>query len=465
VPFTWNGPCGPIQFRDLAHANSFILQILALPPTADFDCVGSPEIGQIPIQVLQREVLLLQAHLFLPHEGPRGPTGATGATGAAGSIGPQGLQGFSGTSPTADTILGLLNPLVDALPLLQGDRGIQGFQGIPGETPTQSQLQSLIQAAIAALGSLIGATGPAGVQGIPGIPGTSIDPNLSVLAAQVARQIGQRTTDVANVERVSPGGTVNNPLIVGSAADPAGPIRPVFGIGPGGGAVSIPTRTPPPSGPPTTIQTIAQFLRWIFGRSDQRGINREIFRANRRAAAVALERARAARQQAGVLHALLNRRTPMGFGQSLGEVFQSLTQGIGSLAPAIQAAAPFFAPTPNLPAGGGPLQTPSFAPSGGGFSTAGLPALIGGALTGGAAFGLGEGAAMSLFDSGAGGGSNGSLFKMTPSGKVRAVSKATVMGPDGKCHFFLHATPKGWKVNASNVSGRRPAHHHHRRPR
>jgi len=92
----------------------------------------------------------------------------------------------------------------------------------------------------------------------------------------------------------------------------------------------------------------------------------------------------------------------------------------------------------------------------------GLPALVGGALAGGAAFGLGEGLAGGFFGGG-GGEVTGTLFRQTPSGKIRAVNKATIMGPDGKVHFFLHATPKGFKVNVANVSGR--TRHHHHRPR
>ena len=57
----------------------------------------------------------------------------------------------------------------------------------------------------------------------------------------------------------------------------------------------------------------------------------------------------------------------------------------------------------------------------------------------------------------------GGLFRPpTASMRPRPVNKIQVMGPDGKCHTWLHATPKGWKVNASNVSGRRRRHSHPR---
>lgn len=43
------------------------------------------------------------------------------------------------------------------------------------------------------------------------------------------------------------------------------------------------------------------------------------------------------------------------------------------------------------------------------------------------------------------------------------IPEFSVIGPDGKCHTWLHARPKGWKINKCNVSGRRRRHHHHPR--
>jgi len=153
----------------------------------------------------------------------------------------------------------------------------------------------------------------------------------------------------------------------------------------------------------------------------------------------------------------------VGFGQSIGDLFGSITEGIGNLAPAITAAAPFFAPQPAAPQrnifdviardtpGGG---------IGGGIQTVGLPALA----LGGLALGLGESIGSGVLGMGGTSSSpvSGTLFRQTPSGRIRAVNKATIMGPDGKVHFFLHAVPKGFKVNVANVSGRTRHHHHPR---
>jgi len=86
---------------------------------------------------------------------------------------------------------------------------------------------------------------------------------------------------------------------------------------------------------------------------------------------------------------------------------------------------------------------------------------------GGALGGLAGGALAELLPTLLGGNGNGAtggqLFKPpTASMKPRPVNKVQVMGPDGKCHTWLHATPKGWKINATNVSGRRRHHHHPR---
>lgn len=143
----------------------------------------------------------------------------------------------------------------------------------------------------------------------------------------------------------------------------------------------------------------------------------------------------------------------MGFGQSVGEIFRGLGEGIGAAAPALPGLAQLFGrgqapivmtsfPAPQqqrqLPPGFG-----DFVPVAGGNGVVGPPAQL-------------------QLGPGGGGDPIGALFKMTPSGRVRAVNKATIMGPDGQCHFFLHATPRGWKVNVSNVSGRRRHHHHPR---
>ncbi len=51
------------------------------------------------------------------------------------------------------------------------------------------------------------------------------------------------------------------------------------------------------------------------------------------------------------------------------------------------------------------------------------------------------------------------LFRPTAS-RIMPVTEFSLIGPDGKCHTWLHARPKGWKINRSNVSGRRRHRHH-----
>lgn len=61
-----------------------------------------------------------------------------------------------------------------------------------------------------------------------------------------------------------------------------------------------------------------------------------------------------------------------------------------------------------------------------------------------------------------GAGAPSGLFRQTMS-RLAPVNEFAVIGPDGKCHTWLHAVPRGWKINKSNVTGRRRHHHHHPR--
>jgi len=115
-----------------------------------------------------------------------------------------------------------------------------------------------------------------------------------------------------------------------------------------------------------------------------------------------------------------------------------------------QALDAFTRPVPGLPAG---VTTAGLIPT---SVIRQIPGIVGG-LVGG-----------ELIESLVGGNGGGmpTLFKqsMTPSGGVRnnPINELTVVGPDGKCHTWLHAVPKGWRVNKANVSGRRRHHHHPR---
>ncbi len=54
------------------------------------------------------------------------------------------------------------------------------------------------------------------------------------------------------------------------------------------------------------------------------------------------------------------------------------------------------------------------------------------------------------------------LFKQTMTRTV-PISEFSVISPTtGKCETWLHARPFGWKINKSNVRGRRRHHHHPR---
>ena len=90
-----------------------------------------------------------------------------------------------------------------------------------------------------------------------------------------------------------------------------------------------------------------------------------------------------------------------------------------------------------------------------------IPPVVGSTLGGMAGGALAE-LLPSLLGGNGNGATGGQLFKPpTASMKPRPVNKIQVMGPDGKCHTWFHATPTGYRVNASNVRGRRK----HRHPR
>ncbi len=367
--------------------------------------------------------------------GPVGPIGPTGAIGATGDIGLTGLQGLQG----------IIGPI-----------GLQGLQGLLG---------------------LLGPRGPRGFPGTLQLPrvGTEFATLLSILAVQVGRllQSGSRERSslparpqplpVAGVpqvqlERVAPGGTLQDPVITGSTADPRGALRPVirgfvFPIPPGAPGIPVPAPAPPPPPPPAPpippatsararlLALLPILLRLLIAERQRRAARdqarriREISLA-RRDAFLSLERS---------IGRLLGGR--MGFGQSgfFGGLAGGITDILGGLQP--------FIPVAQQLIGGG--RAPTVFP-GTGLATqpAGLfpgdPSLLD--LLG---FGGGAGAVTTP-------GAPGALFRPTAS-RIVPVGEFAMIGPDGKCHTWLHATPKGWKINKSNVMGRRRRHHHHPR--
>jgi hypothetical protein len=45
------------------------------------------------------------------------------------------------------------------------------------------------------------------------------------------------------------------------------------------------------------------------------------------------------------------------------------------------------------------------------------------------------------------------LFRLTAQ-RITPLPELSLIGPDGKCHTWLHARPKGWKINKAGVTGR-----------
>ncbi len=139
----------------------------------------------------------------------------------------------------------------------------------------------------------------------------------------------------------------------------------------------------------------------------------------------------------------------MGFGQS--GFFGGLSGGISDILGSLQ---PFIPVAQQLIGGG---RAPTVLP---GFPGAGLATQPAGIF--------GDTSIIDLLGFGAGAGAvttpgvAGGLFRPTMS-RIAPVNEFAVIGPDGKCHTWLHATPKGWKINKSNVMGRRRRHHHHPR--
>lgn len=187
-PFTWYfGPC-PINVPSLAEGIEGANNVLAL------NCANTPVLfctegssETVPCEIAKASATALLAHLALPHEGPPGPPGPAGPAGVPGAIGATGPLGATG--PIGAT--GLQGPI--------------GFAETPqvGTTEFNTILQTLLGAAGQILPGLLGGTGETGLPGLPGVPGVVQIP-------------------------VGPGGTPNEPTVLGSTGDPGGGTRPSF---------------------------------------------------------------------------------------------------------------------------------------------------------------------------------------------------------------------------------------------
>lgn len=365
--------CGPHTVSSRSQLRSDAAQSLGAVDTlrdfrpsesVDFNCLRGPTVRvsiATAIATLVDLAAMLNAydvHLNLPHEGPTGPIGPAGP---AGPIGPGGLIGPIGPTGFAAELPSLGTP----------------------------DFATLVQSLLGALGSLRGRNG--GTVRLPALPAPVLEP-------------------------VTPGGTVNVPVILGSAQDPTGQQRPRF--------------------PDTRREQLLQLLSKLFDQflADQAGR-----RAQRRAEDVIDAQLVAFRAALAARQAQLERerRPPVGtgaFGQA-GTLQLRGTNGGASdpgLLERLLAAAgqlfpgqgfPSLPAAPRLPA---EMQGPPGFPE----QLAGL-----------------AGACPPLFRPGT------SVLRVSP------VPWFPVQAPNGKWFFFGHlGTP-----TFSKLKGRRRHHHHRRR--
>ncbi len=348
--------------------------------------------------------------------GPTGPIGPTGATGETGAIGPIGIQ------------------------------GLQGFAGIPGQFPTSGILFADLLRNLAEQVRRLFDDDRQSASGLPPSPITTIE---------------QTIFKTIILEKVKSGGSISEPVIEGSTSDPSGILRPKFPATPQSSPIvpqQPPTTVPgrPPAGPQTGLQKalavashILSFVLPQLLRERERDFQRDQIR---RAQALSELNKQAVDALFLGLSQAGGNVVPFGQAgfmstQSGGSGFGGILSAIPDIIGALTGGAGFFpqaAPTQSFV---GPLL-------GAGAKTIAknIPGILGGVALGELVEGL---------VGGGGAGSSGGLFRPTAS-KVMPVPEITQIGPDGKCHTWLHATPKGWKINKSNVSGRRRHHHHPR---
>jgi hypothetical protein len=332
--------------------------------------------------------------------GPPGPAGAVGATGAIGPSGPIGPTGLTGEFTVPQVGTGEFSELLRALAAILGD----------------------------VFGPFSPLEGPAGAGGEGPLP-----------APRAPLPAPQRT--------VEPGGTANFPVIPGSVADPK--------------ATVVPTAFPPPVDirprfKPPDIADAVQTILGLILRERRADELRDAQRRQRDIERLRLEQL----QQVALL--VRSQHTPatapppaagtevaMPFGQMGGGLNFNLpgTQTVGGgsgsgffdalfqNAPAILQQLGLGPQGPSILPFPGPQQGPTID-----FPGTAMDISIGQAAQAGAG-----------------------MFRSTMQ-RIVPVPEISVIGPDGKCHTWLHARPKGWKINRANVSGRRSRRHHHHRP-
>jgi len=422
--------------RLLAHAQEEIAA--GRPFTLHSPCAPDAEADPLAVYGF----LLNRLNSFDQLPGPSGIRGLRGERGSQGNQGIQGIQGFTGTggdfpNPTdaifdqviRSIVAELIAAGVDVIIGEQGPPGEPGAPGAPGEPgPAPPVTEPPVPPVIVPPGPI---PAPGGSLNVPAIPGAG-------------------------------GASLNVPPLPGSAE--LGPLRrPVFP-----GAAAFPPQQPPGRRAPTTprrvdirdprewVRTIVAVLRDAQNQRRARQLadaQRRALERYSRARVAALDRLRLPQPRPVSMPSPSPQGVAMPFGQmgymsssggggggfdwpSSSDVWDVAQTGIGILGSIF---APGAAPV-QIPAGPTMPQAPP-PPSGVDVAAQLVQYLGGEGITG----------------------SGSQLFRPpTASMKPRPVNKVQVMGPDGKCHTWLHATPKGWKVNASNVSGRRRHHHHPR---
>ncbi len=342
-----------------------------------------------PCTVLRASTAALLAELDMAVQGdpgppgPKGDPGIAGPAGAMGSIGPIGLTGLAGPMPTAGGA-GWMDFLTSALGALQA---------IWPTSEAPSQLA------------------------IPPAPPLPIPTSAMGTTLEV----------------VTPGGTLDMPVIPGSREDPAGIYRPVF-----------------------LDERYEQVLRELYRLW-------QLWEARRFAAEqmeAAKETAEAQRQAwlayyAAVMAARQGGTMPFGQSGNWGMGYQATPRDGGGGWSGDEAGG-FWGGVGDVAIGiGGPMladwlesllrgfgengQTtqpqPETQPSNGANGAPPPPSI----------------AQMA-----------GSRFFHQTTARIVPTNEISMVGPYGKIQTWLHARPKGWKINKSNVSGRRRHHHHPR---
>jgi len=379
------GPCAVITEQNREgldfQVRNALFEIARLPSVEFSEIPACGVRGKPAVLAFYTDILFMVraylAHLDLPHAGPPGPPGPAGIPGLLGPIGLPGIPGVPGLAGLA------------------GAQGFVGPSGPPAVLPTlgDPNFTSLIANLFAAFRAIQDQEErERGGFRIPGL----LDPLPQPDFEQIRPGPLRRGTPL---EQVTPGGTVNVPVVLGSTGDPGGAQRPRA---------------------PEETSRAEQIGRLIFQ-----------FIALRKARQTADKQRRAFEQFLAARLELL-RRAQMPFGQSgfsagnggrdfLGDLIGNLGDFLGNR----------FGPQP--PGAGFPLLPP---PGGPPFQGPGM------------------------FPTTGGGGGCPPLFRGAPAVRVSPVPWFPVQAPNGKWFFFGHL---GRPTFSRLKSPRRHHHHRRKR--